>query len=85
MHALVQPGLKSAVGLEVDEIKCMKSESVIRHALGVAKEMSGCDSCTEPRVLHKDVEKVRMLLRTTDCSKHTLLSRCVLHVLLCSR
>lgn len=58
VHALVQPGLKNAVGLEVDEIKCMKSESVIRHALGVAKELSGCDSCTEPRVLHKDVEKV---------------------------
>jgi hypothetical protein len=66
VHALVQPGLKNAVGLEVDEIKCMKSESVIRHSLGVARELSGSDSCSEPRVLHKDVEKVRTPLRPGD-------------------
>jgi hypothetical protein len=63
VHALVQPGVKQAVGLEVDEIKCMKSESVIRHALGIAREFSSSDSCTEPRVLHKDVEKVTPLFR----------------------
>lgn len=53
----MQPGVKSAVGLELDEIKCLKSESVIRESFAVAKQLAEEDECLEPRVIHRDVEK----------------------------
>jgi hypothetical protein len=59
----VQPGIQRAVGLEVDEIKCLKSESVIRGAFTVARDLANCENCVEPVVLHKDIEKVRVLPR----------------------
>eukprot|EP00892_Ulva_mutabilis_P001529 jgi/Ulvmu1/11377/UM075_0039.1 len=58
VHALVQPGLKTAVGIELDEIKCLKSESVIRESLTVARELADEEDCVEPRVIHRDIEKV---------------------------
>jgi hypothetical protein len=57
MHALVDPGIQSAIGIEVDEIKCLKSESVIREA---CKKMRshGLSVAHIPRVLHRDIEQV---------------------------
>jgi hypothetical protein len=57
MHALVDPGVQSAIGIEVDDIKCLKSESVIREA---CKKMCshGLSVPQAPRVLHRDIEQV---------------------------
>lgn len=71
MHAVVQPGVKTAVGLELDEIKCLKSESVIRESFTVARQLAG-DECIEPRVIHRDIEKASHRSPYTDgtCSLH---------------
>lgn len=60
VHALVQPGLKMAVGLELDEIKCLKSESVIRESFAVARQLADEEGCVEPRVIHRDIEKASL-------------------------
>lgn len=57
MHALVEPGVQKAVGIEVDEIKCFKSESVIHEACQKMQTLDLPVHCV-PLVLHRDVEKV---------------------------
>jgi len=58
MHALVEPGVARAIGIEVDSIKCLKSESVIREARKRLLAAGNPVPCT-PLVLHRDIEKVR--------------------------
>ena len=58
MHALVEPGIKQAVGIEVDEIKCMKSESVIHEACKKLQSL-GLTVAQIPLVIHRDIERVR--------------------------
>ena len=58
IHALVEPGLTRAIGIEVDAIKCMKSESVIHEACQKMRSLDLPVPST-PLVLHRDIEAVR--------------------------
>lgn len=57
VHALAEPGVKSAIGVEVDEIKCMKSESVIHDACHKLRDLQVPVHCV-PLVLHRNIETV---------------------------
>jgi hypothetical protein len=57
MHALVEPGVKQAIGIEVDAIKCMKSESVIHEACQKMLALGLPVECV-PLVLHRNIEAV---------------------------
>ena len=58
MHALVDPGVTHAIGIEVDDIKCLKSESVIREACLKMLALGHTVPIT-PLVLHRNIEQVR--------------------------
>jgi hypothetical protein len=60
MHSLVQPGVQRAIGIEVDEVKCMKSESVIHEGCKKMQAL-GLDIPCVPLVLHRNIEKVLAL------------------------
>jgi hypothetical protein len=49
--------VRQAIGIEVDEIKCMKSESVIREAYKVAAPLMDTAGTHVPLVLHRDIEQ----------------------------
>ena len=78
MHALVEPGVRRAIGIEVDAIKCMKSESVIRDACQKMLRL-GHDVHCEPLVLHRNIEQVCHSTSTpssvnyTDLNEHVVL------------
>lgn len=75
VHALANPGVKSALGIEVDEIKCMKSESVIHDACQKLRNLNVAVHCV-PLVLHRNIETVSRTIACCHIEQMQLFASC---------
>jgi hypothetical protein len=57
LHALVNPGVASGFGIEIDRIKCDKAAAFLKHSLAELGRRGGGTGLALPRVQCSSIEK----------------------------
>ena len=60
MHALLEPGIGGALGIEIDRIKCDKAAAFLRQALAELRRrgLAGADRLVPPEIRCSPIEQV---------------------------
>ena len=59
MHALVNPGVAAASGIEIDKIKCNKAAAFLKHSVAELSKRINGKTVVVPKVQCSSIEKVQ--------------------------